>query len=357
MAYTSAYAFPMELIAAFDIVPFDFEVAGAMISSTEMGVPTMNAAEDKGYAMDICSFHRASMGAYFNGYFPEPDILLTTSYYCDQKAKTNELLARLYGKESYLLYAPSEITKDSVAYVEKQLRQIAGRLAEIAGHELDEDRLKEAVRSSNRARRQRLKLMELQKNRPAPWGGGPLIGYSINGLLFTGTETLERLNGAFIGELERRIEIGNLDPENHRLYWFAWLPVYQSNLFDILKENGVGTPLCETLRVFWDEIDEDNPFEGLALKCLKNLFIGPSSRRLEGMDRIVDEYAIDGALLFATPACRHANAAYRVLKDSLAERDVPFLLLDMDISDPRGYSPEQIKVRGEGFVELLDQKR
>ena len=165
------------------------------------------------------------------------------------------------------------------------------------------------------------------------------------------------MNDAFIGELQRRIEIGNLNPENHRLYWFAWLPVYQSNLFDILKENGVGMPLCETLRVFWDEIDEDNPFEGLALKCLKNLFIGPSSRRLEGMDRIIDEYAIDGALLFATPACRHANAAYRFLKDSLAERDVPFLLLDMDISDPRGYSPEQIKVRVESFIELLDQKK
>ena len=175
VVYTSAYAFPMELVAAFDVVPFDFEVAGAMISSTEMGVPTMNAAEDRGYAMDVCSFHRASLGAFFNDYFPEPDILLTTSYYCDQKAKTNELLSLLSGKESHLLYAPSEINKDSVAYVEKQLRQIAGRLAEIAGHKLDEDRLKEAIRSSNRARKLRLKLLELQKHRPAPWGGGTLI--------------------------------------------------------------------------------------------------------------------------------------------------------------------------------------
>jgi benzoyl-CoA reductase/2-hydroxyglutaryl-CoA dehydratase subunit BcrC/BadD/HgdB len=356
VAYTSAYAFPMELIAAFDIVPFDFEVAGAMISSTEMGVPNMNAAEDRGYAMDVCSFHRASLGALFNEYLPEPDILLTTSYYCDQKAKTNELFSLLSGKEAYFLYAPSEINKDSIAYVEKQLRQIASRLEEIAGHKLDEGRLKEAIRSSNRARQSRLKLMELQKHRPAPWGGGTLIGYSINGLIFTGTETMEKLNNAFIRDLEAKISGGEPSLENHRLYWFAWLPVYKNNLFELLEVRGIGMPLCETLRVFWDEIDEDNPFEGLALKCLRNLFVGPASRRLDGIDSIIDEYSIDGALLFATPACRHANAAHRFLKDSLAERGIPFLLLDMDISDPRSYSPEQIKVRIESFIELLDQK-
>ncbi len=356
VVYTSVYAFPMELIAAFDVVPFDFEVAGTMISSTEMGVPTMKEAEDRGYGMDVCSFHRAALGAGYKGIFPEPDLLLTTSYFCDQKAKTNELMSAMYGKEGIMLYAPSEINRDSISYVEGQLRLIAQKLGEVAGHELDEDRLKEAVRSSNRARKSQLRLLELLKHRPAPWGGGSMIGYSINGQLFTGTEVMERLNDAFIAQLEGRIEAGKLRPEKHRIYWFAWLPVYDSNIYDILKENEVGIPLCETFKVHWDEIDEDNPFEGLALKCLKNPFVGPIARRLEGLDTIIDEYSIDGALLFATPACHHANAGYRMLKDFLAERGLPFLLLDMDISDPRGYSPEQTKTRLEGFAEVLEQR-
>jgi len=183
-----------------------------------------------------------------------------------------------------------------------------------------------------------------------------MIGYSINGHLFFGTEVMERLNNAFIRELQMRIETRNLRPEKRRLYWFAWLPVYPCNLFDILQEKEVSVPLCETLRVHWDEIDEDNPFEGLALKCLKNPFIGSVKRRIEGLDRIIDKFSIDGALLFATPACRHANGAYRYLKDSMAKRGIPFLLLDMDISDPRGYSPEQVKTRLEGFIEVLNRK-
>lgn len=354
VVYTAIYAFPMELLSAFDVAVFDFEIASSMLASTEAGVPTMQEAEARGYAMDVCSFHRGALGASFNEYFPTPEILLTTSYYCDQKAKANEILALLQGRESFLLYVPAEITRDSVAYVERQLRQVAARLGHITGEKLDEDRLKEAVRSSNRARRSQLELLELLKHSPAPWGGSQLIGFSINGPLFNGTETKERLNEAFVRRIRKQIETGKLRPERHRLYWFAWLPTYASNLFEILGENQVSVPLCETFRVFWDEIDEDRPFEGLALKCLQNPFVGPISRRLDGLDRIVEEYGIDGGLLFATPACRHANAACSLLKEALAGKGLPFLMLDMDISDPRGYSPEQTKTRLGAFIETLE---
>ena len=80
------------------------------------------------------------------------------------------------------------------------------------------------------------------------------------------------------------------------------------------------------------------------------------TRRTEALDQIADEYHIDGALLFATPACRHANGAYRLLGDSVKKLGLPFLMLDMDISDPRGYSPEQTKTRLEGFIEVLSQR-
>ena len=356
VVYTAIYAFPMELLAAFDVAPFDFEIASSMLASTEAGVPTMKEAEDRGYATDVCSFHRGALGASFNEYFPAPEILLTTSYYCDQKAKTNEILSLLHGKESFLLAVPAEVSKASVAYVEKQLREVAAKLGEITGQKLDEDRLKEAVRSSNRARRSHLELLELLKHCPAPWGDGQLVAFSINGPMFNGTEIKERLNQAFLKRIKKNIETGKLKREKHRLYWFAWLPTYANNLFDTLRESEVSVPLCETFRVFWDEIDEDRPFEGLALKCLKNPFVGPVTRRTQGLERIVEEYNLDGAVLFATPACRQANAAYRHLKDSLEKLGLPFLMLDMDISDPRGYSPEQTRTRLEGFIELLAQR-
>ena len=208
VVYTSLYAFPMEIIAAFDVIPFDFEIAGGLIASTEMGVPTMQEAENRGYSLDVCSFHRVGLGGFFKGYFPQPDLLITTSYYCDGKAKANDIFATMHGKEPLLLYVPAEVNKDSLSYVEKQLRQIAGKIGEISGQKLDEDRLKEAVRSSNRARRSHVQLLELLKHSPCPWDGRDLIVYSINGNLFWGSPVMERLNTALIEELQMRINTG-----------------------------------------------------------------------------------------------------------------------------------------------------
>jgi len=354
--YTSFYAFPVELLAAFDVALFDFEIAGAMIGTTPLGVPTMLEAESRGCSMDMCSFHRLALGAFFQDYFPRPDLLLTTSYYCDQKGKANDIAARLCGAEPLLLDTPSSITTESVRYVESQLRHIAARVGEVAGQRLDEDRLKECIRSANRARRSHLKMLELLRHRPAPWGGSTLIGFSINSLMFTGRPEKERLNDAFIQHMEARMAGADLRPERHRVLWFAWLPAYPSNIFDTLKAHDVSIPMCETMRLYWDEIDEDSPFEGLALKCLKNPFVGPQNRRTEWAVEAVETYATDGAILFATPACRHSKSGYRLLQDALGRVGVPLLTLDVDISDPRGYSPEQIKTRLEGFIELLDQR-
>ncbi len=357
VVYVSAYAFPMEILAAFDVVPFDFELTSGLIGAMEMAVPTMQEAESRGYSLDVCAFHRTALGASYLKELPKPEILITTSYYCDGKVKTNEILGMLHGREALLLQVPAAVTKESVRYVATQLRDIASRMGEVIGQDLDEERLKAAVRSSNRARQSQKVMLELLKHRPAPWGGNQLISFSINSLLFTGTDVKERLNDAFVLEMQRRIEDRKLRPEQHRIYWFAWIPTYRCNVFDILRDNEVSIPLCETFRIYWDEVDEEHPFEGLALKCLRNPFVGPGTRRTEGLDQIMDDYHLEGAILFATPACKQANAAYALLRDAAARCGRPFLMLDMDIGDPRNYSAGQTTTRLEAFVELLEQRR
>lgn len=356
VVYVSAYAFPMEILAAFDLVPFDFELASGLMGVMNIAVPSLEEAEQRGYSMDVCSFHRTALGAAFLEEFPKPEILITTSFFCDGKAKTNEILAIRYGKESLLLQVPAAVTTESVRYVEKQLRDIARRIGTVLGQRLDEDRLRAAVRSSNRAASSQRVMLELLKHRPAPWGGRDLFSFSINSLLFAGTEVKEDLNNAFVRCMRQAIDAGELRPERHRLYWFAWIPSYATNVFDTLGERGVSIPLCETFRMHWDEIDEAAPFEGLALKCLRNPFVGPGTRRTDSLEGIMDDYHLDGAILFATPACKHANAAYTQLRDAVRRCGRPFLLLDMDINDCRSYAAGQTKTRLQAFAELLEQR-
>ncbi len=353
VVYTSFYAFPMEILHSCDIAPFDFELGSSMLLTLDLGVELIKEAEDRGYSSDICSFHRASLASYYRDYFPKPDLLITTSFYCGGKARTSQILSDLYGKPSLLLDVPNEVSRESIRYVAGQLREIAGKVAGLTGAPFDEDRLRSAVAHSNRARISHLAFLDLLKHRPAPWGGNQLVNYSIFSRMFDGSAVLGDIHEAFIGKLRGRIEAKRLRPERHRVFWYAWVPTYKNTVFDTLTQNGVSVPVCETFLVYADEIDEQNPFEGLALRCLKDPFVGRTDRRTDIIDTVVDAFGIDGAILFATPACRHSKGNWAIMKEALSARGIPLLVLDMDIGDPRAYGQQQTQTRIEAFVETL----
>lgn len=355
VVWVSCYAFPMELLWAFDVVPFDFEIACNLLpaASGGQGSTIMSKSEEKGYSRDICSFYRLALGAQFQAILPGGDLFLTSSYYCNGKAKTNEILAGAQGKESVIFDVPNEISDSSLKYVTSQLKEIAKRLENITGQELDAERLREAIRCSNRARASYLEVMRLMKTKPCPWDGYNACILGISGSLFWGTPLRDEINGMLVREMEERIKAGKLFPEKYRVLWFPWVPVQSTNIFTILRENEITVPITEVTRVYWPEMDENRPFESLALKALRNPYVGPADRRVEAIMELVGEYDVDGAIHFSTPACRHENGSFRLILDALRGKGIPLLNLDADMTDERNYFPDQTMDRLSSFLEIL----
>jgi benzoyl-CoA reductase/2-hydroxyglutaryl-CoA dehydratase subunit BcrC/BadD/HgdB len=359
VVWTTYYSFPMELLAAFDIAPFDFEVACNLPPGLDPSgcVNIMTEAEAKGYSIDLCSFHRLALGCYFLNYLPKADLLLTTSHFCDGKTKTNQIFAQYYDKEAIMLDVPNELSRESVAYVSGQLQTIARKLEEVSGHKLDLDRLQECIKSSNRARAVYGRLAEIGKVKPFPWDGSRVCLLSIIGNMFSGTPFQEQLYQKIIDECQQRMAEGKTLPEEFRMLWLAWFPALATNINEILRANKVSIVMAELARVYWDEIDENHPFEGMALRCLKNPYVGPVEQRLNGVLQLVDEYTVDGVVHFSSTACRHANASFRLIEDALAKRNIPFLVLDGDMSDMRAYSAEKTRSFLETFIEVMAVKK
>jgi len=355
VVWTTYYSFPMELLAAFDVAPFDFEVACNLPPGLDPSgcADIMAKAEAKGYSIDLCSFHRLALGCYFLDYLPKADLLLTTSHFCDGKTKTNQIFAQYYDKEAIMLDVPNELSKESVAYVSGQLKTIARKLEEVSGHKLDLDRLQECIKTSNRARAVYGRLAEIGKVKPFPWDGSRVCRLSIIGNMFSGTLFQEQLYQKIIDECQQRMAEGKTLPEEFRMLWMAWFPSLPTNINEILRANKVSIVMAELARVYWDEIDENHPFEGMALRCLKNPYVGPIEQRLNGVLQLVDEYAVDGVIHFSSTACRHANASFRLIEDALAKRNIPFLILDGDMSDMRAYSAEKTRSFLETFIEVM----
>lgn len=355
--YVSGYAFPIELLWAFDVVPFDFEIAcnNLPAASGGHGSSIMKIAEDAGYDRDVCAFDRLIIGCDLNGMLPQGDLYLTSSYYCHGKAKANEIVAGRAGKKSVLFDVPNEISPGAIQYVISQLRDIAEKLENVTGQKLDIDRLKASIRSSNRARSSLLKINALMKTRPCPWDSVRASLLSLGGI-FWGTPIQEQIYRMLLTEIEGRVEKKGGLPERLRVLWFPWVPVQPTNFFDILKENQVSIPMAECAYVWWKELDEEHPFEALALKALNNYMVGSADRRAASLAKMAEEYEVDGAIHFSTPACYHENGAFRIISDALKKMNVPVLNLEGDMTDERNYFPEQASDKLKTFIEVMEER-
>jgi len=355
VVWVSSYAFPMELLWAFDVTPFDFELACNIIppAVSGNGSSIMVAAENQGYSRDICSFYRLALGAHVQGMVPRGDLFLTSSYYCNGKAKTNETVARAQEKESILFDVPNEISRSSIEYVGSQLKGIASRLEALTGKRLDTDRLKETIRWSNTAGASFRQVNELMKAKPSPWDGTKACFLGIAGSLFWGSAFRHEINVMLIHEMESRIQAGKTFPETYRVLWFPWPPVQQTNIFATLKEHQVSVATAESARVYWSEIDESDPFEGLALKALNDPHVGSSQRRVKAIVELARDYQVDGAIHFSTPACRHENGSFRLIGDALRDEGLPVVNLEADMTDERNYFADKTRTNLLTFFEIL----
>ncbi len=355
VVWVSCYTFPMELLWAFDVIPFDFEIACNLLPSAVggNGSSIMVSAEKEGYSRDICSFYRLVLGAHLQGMLPKGDLFLTSSNYCNGKAKTNEILASFQGKESILFDVPNEISNSSIKYVTSQLKDIAARLESLTEKKLDLDRLRDAIRWSNRARSSYLEVNQLMKTKPCPWDGYKACLLGISGCLFWGSPVRDEVNQMLIREMKERIDSGKVFPENYRIFWFPWVPVQQTNIFTTLKKNKMNVVMVEAARVYWSEVDESNPFEGLALKALQDPYLGKVDKRVEAILELAKQYDVDGVIHFSTPACRHENGSTRLIRDALRDEGIAFLNLDGDMTDERNYFPEQTNAKLSSFLEVL----
>ena len=218
------------------------------------------------------------------------------------------------------------------------------------------DRMKEAIRLSNRARSSSQDVNELMKTKPCPWDGYPACLVGLAGSMFQGSPIRDEINQMLIREMRDRIDNGKLFSESYRVLWFPWVPAQTTNIFTTLKENQVSVPIAEAAMVWWSESDESNPFEALALKSFQNPHVGRAVRRIENIISHAEGYMVDGAIHFATPACYHENGSLRLIGDALKNKGIPVLNLDGDMSDERNYSPEQTLKKLSTFIEMLKSR-
>ncbi|MBN2186262.1 MAG: 2-hydroxyacyl-CoA dehydratase [Dehalococcoidia bacterium] len=164
--------------------------------------------------------------------------------------------------------------------------------------------------------------------------------------------------------LARAVEIGEgvVSPERFRLMSLFLAPVSRLGFLEkISREHGV-VSVIDPFFTCWGEgrLDSTSPLENLARK----IYMAPEmawcspwdEKALKKITDCAEQYKADGAVYYAHIGCGHSCAMIKLVKDALNEVDVPMLILDCDVIDPRFTSKAEIREKLEQFFELLEDR-
>lgn len=359
---------PVEILKALGFYILYPENHAALCGARRATLDISSEAENRGYSVDICSYARTDIGTMLSGKtpvgkLPKPDILLACTNICQTVLFWYRVLAEHYNVPLIVIDTPflyDNAEPHQVEYVKNQLENSIETAERAAKKSLDFAKLKNVVKLSKEAAALWLKIMERGKNVPAPISVFDQFIHMALVVEKRGDAETVDFYANMLAEIDERIEkgIGAVVNEKKRLLWDN-LPIWHKLRFlsEFLAERGVSV-VASTYTNAWGElapmIDVNNPIESLAKTYIHPILNRSAEYKLKVMERMIDEYKLDGAILHSDRSCKPYSMGQVDQRNRLVtQASKPALLLEADHSDPRSYADEQVKNRLNAFLEML----
>jgi len=360
---------PVEMVYAFDGIPFFPENYAALCSSRKVAADFCRAAEARGYSQDLCAYALNTFGVIFEkrGALgdegpPAPDILLATEGACATHPKWWEALQRHFDCPLFIVDAAYTVDGETLSqhqkdYYAAQLREFASFMAEHTDRQLDPQRLREVVKLSDEASRLWDDIDDLRKAIPTPISQIDVFTCLFPLVTLKGTREAVEFYEELAAEVRQRVDdgIGFVPNERFRLVWDQF-PIYHNmRLLNYFAEFGAAFVTDMYGNAFSGRLDPDDPFGSLAERYLSFYMRAAASGKAQIYKERIRKYHVDGMVFHSNRCCRCFTAEQpdmgNILRDEIG---IPSMTFEGNMVDPRGYDDEQVKARIEAFMEMLE---
>ncbi|MEF9917312.1 MAG: double-cubane-cluster-containing anaerobic reductase [Lachnospiraceae bacterium] len=341
---------------------FPQEIAMAMGAATiglcSMSDETVAEAEQE-LPKNLCPLIKSSYGfgksdkcPYF--YFSDVVVGETT---CDGKKKMYEYMAEF--KPVYIMELPNRQTEEGIVLWKNEMIRFKEYLEETFHVVITEGQIREAIKLNNQVRRSLKNLYEVMKHDPVP-----IYGYDLFKVLYGSTFKFDR--GAIIGEVDALVEKIHTEYAQKQVIekkpriLVTGCPIggATEKVIKAIEDNGgvvVTYENCTGAKSIDKLVDEDNPdvYDALARRYLD---IGcsvmtPNPNRLELLDRLMDEYKVDGVVEVILQACHTYNVETLGIRRFVNEKKgKPYISVETDFSQA---DAGQLATRLTAFIEML----
>jgi benzoyl-CoA reductase/2-hydroxyglutaryl-CoA dehydratase subunit BcrC/BadD/HgdB len=333
--------------------------------------PILEAGEENGLppGHGLCSLQQIRVGALAKGVIPAPDMVLTSSYYCDMGSKTDELLHEVYGHPAVYVDGSMDsrwgdfpdFSGERIEYLGSQLEKIFEKAEEHLGVRVTKEALAESAARRSKIFRDLNELVELLKGAdPQPIS---IVEIEMARRLTNGSASQRLLTegpkafSLFCGEVKERISKGiGVIPKGAPRVMISVAHFSDPSVTHMMENCGFSIP-ATLFGLLTSKGREKTPFLSgtiLAQQEMQGGMFHSTYGLVKSASELTKEIRLDGIIWNYLFNCRPLSQPSHLLK-RLVEKEtgIPVLSLEMDIYDSRTYSAEALRTRVEAFAEML----
>jgi len=362
---------PVEPLLAMDIIPVYSENHAAMIGSSKMGEDLCTKAEDMGYSNDLCSYARADIscavvkGGPIGG-LPKPDMLICCNNICGTVLKWYEVQARYYNVPLFILDTPICHTRyhpEIAQYVRAQILEYVAFLEKVTQRKFDYERLEAVGRLALEGQLLWQKVLKTTRHKPSPMSAFDAFFFLALIVTLRGTQIAVDFYKELNQEMEDRIKagIGIVPNEQYRLLWDN-LPVwYQLKWLSNKFSEHNACLVADTYTSAWcgaiKYIDKNNFLDSIAQAYTRIYLNIGVDQMADQVLEMIETYDVDGFVMHSNRSCKpYSFGQMDIAKIVRKKTNIPVLMIEADMLDPRNFSQSQIETRIDAFMEIIKQK-
>lgn len=338
-------------------------------------VPIIESGEMNGLppGHSLCSLQQTRVGGLARGIIPVPDLVLTSSYYCDMGSKTDELLHERYGHPAIYIDGSMDsgwgefpdYDRERIKFLGGEINNALDRVEDILGIKVTEKaRIEGALRNREvfKALNKLIRLMRDADPQPVSMVEVDMMRRisHASGSRRVITELPDAIN-VLIKEIEERMDrgIGIVKKGAPRIATI-FLSYSDPGITHMIENQGLAIPVSLLDLVNEKHKKSPSAIEGEALaeaEMEAGIFYGNCGFIFRATEALKDSN-LDGFIWNYLYNCRPlTQMSHLLVQYAEKETDIPILSLESDLVDSRTYGSEAMKTRVETFAEMLKARK
>ena len=333
-------------------VPEEIVYAAGMLPIRIMSKETTISEGDDYLQSNMCPYIRGCLGLALDKQYDYLDGIIV-AHCCDAVCRLFDNW-RLYiePKYSFMLDHPHKITDTAQKYHFKLLQNLKESLEKFSGIEITDNSLKNAIEIYNENRKLLKHIHNHLKNDKSP-----LSAIEISEIIRSSMIMPKDQHNKLLKDLIKDIDNIENQPKSQPRLMISGSIIDNTSFFQLIEECGaevVTDDLCTGTRYFWDNINNGgNPLNDISVRYLNMApcaCIEPPYARFEYMFNMIEDYKVDGVILYGLMYCDTFQYDFVGQKNRLKEKNIP--VIEVELEHPSS-GLGQLRTRIQAFLEML----